>query len=74
MSVSFTTKYLSLIELIQAARDAGDTPVERLAPEELLSAYTRLGERQTGTVESPPWPAPRSSEFATSLDEFGPMP
>ncbi|MGW2496163.1 hypothetical protein ACWCV2_16895 [Streptomyces pseudogriseolus] len=51
MPDSFAAKNASLIARVQRAREAGDTRAERTALEELLEAYTRLGNRETGTVD-----------------------
>ncbi|MEU1592745.1 hypothetical protein ABZ468_07760 [Streptomyces sp. NPDC005708] len=48
---SFAAKNAPLFDLVRAARAARDTCAERQALEELFGAYTRLGQRLTGTVE-----------------------
>ncbi|MGA5127762.1 hypothetical protein ACPCAG_31230 [Streptomyces pseudogriseolus] len=48
---SFAAKNAALIARVRAAREAGDARAERAALEELLEAYTRLGNREAGTVD-----------------------
>ncbi|CAL9326784.1 hypothetical protein [Streptomyces sp. SudanB91_2054] len=51
MSDSFAAKNAPLIDAIRAARAAGDERSAGLALQELLAAYTRLGNREAGTVD-----------------------
>ncbi|MGW2550012.1 hypothetical protein [Streptomyces sp. NPDC001635] len=48
---SFASKNSPLFDLVRAARLSGDAGAEHQALEELLGAYTRLGNRQTGSVD-----------------------
>lgn len=51
MSDSFAAKYAPLIDVIRAARERGDERAAGVALQELLAAYTRLGNREAGTVD-----------------------
>jgi hypothetical protein len=51
VSDSFAAKYAPLIDVIRAARERGDEGAAGLALQELLAAYTRLGNREIGTVD-----------------------
>ncbi|MFG2986151.1 hypothetical protein ACGFYQ_33705 [Streptomyces sp. NPDC048258] len=51
MSDSFASTSAHLITQIHAARTAGETRAAGKALDELLAVYTRLGNRQAGTVE-----------------------
>ncbi|MER6109267.1 hypothetical protein [Streptomyces hirsutus] len=48
---SFAAKNAPLVALIKAARAAGDDTSARVALAELILAYTRLGNREAGTIE-----------------------
>lgn len=48
---SFAAKNAQLIARVRAAREAGDQGGARAALAELLDAYTRLGNREVGTVD-----------------------
>ncbi|MET9776112.1 hypothetical protein ABZ023_17960 [Streptomyces sp. NPDC006367] len=51
MSDSFAAKNAPLLDAVRAARAAGDERAAGLALQELLAAYTRLGNREAGTCD-----------------------